>query len=266
MSVYFRSLCSSSSGNCLKLWDDETIILIDCGVKAQYRCHELLDAYVADLSRLAAVLITHSHGDHIAYPALRALSERGVCLRAHTHVVRQLEERLDLCNLYEPRRLKPFGDAVFEIGRFQIQPIPLPHSPGIPNFGFVIRHDSGRRRLKIIISTDFNDYRAVLPHALDANFIFVEANHDPELLRLYPNPNSAYHMSNPNTAGLLYEAVSKSKRPPQTVMLGHLSNQRNDKKLARAAIAEVFRRNHRDMDFTLHTAPLYEPSRIVEIA
>jgi phosphoribosyl 1,2-cyclic phosphodiesterase len=265
MTVFFRSLCSSSSGNCLKLWTEETTLLIDCGIKAQYRCHDLLDKHVDGPGKLDAVLVTHSHGDHIGYPALRALADRGVCLRAHTKVLRQLEERHKLRSLYPERCLKPFDDALFGIGEFRIQPIALPHSPGIPNFGFVIWHGAGSDRRKIVVCTDFNDPRAILPHSLDADFIFMEANHDLELLRLYPNPSSAYHLSNPRTGGLLYDAVSTSEKPPQAVMLGHLSDQRNDKALAHAAITEVFRRKGRDMDFALHTAPLYGPSRIVEI-
>ena len=90
MTVFFRSLCSSSSGNCLKLWTEETTILIDCGIKAQYRCHDLLDEHVGNVDRLGAVLVTHSHGDHIGYPALRALADRGVCLRAHKQVFRHV--------------------------------------------------------------------------------------------------------------------------------------------------------------------------------
>lgn len=266
MTVFFRSLCSSSSGNCLKLWTEETTILIDCGVKAQYRCHDLLDRHVDDPATLGAVLVTHSHGDHMGYPALRALADRGVRLRAHKQVFRQLQDRHNLCSLYQDRYLKPFDDAAFRIGPFRIQPIPLPHSPSIPNFGFVICHGTGRDRRKIVVCTDFHDPRAILPYALDADFIFVEANHDLELLRLNPNPNSAYHMSNPRTAGLLYDAISASKRPPQAVMLGHLSDQRNNKALARAAVTDAFRRNRRDMDFALHTAPLCEPSRVMEIA
>ena len=264
MTVSFRSLCSSSSGNCLKVWTEETTMLIDCGIKAQYRCHDLLDEHVDDPSKLGAVLITHSHGDHIGYPALRALGDRGVCLRAHTRVFGQLERRHGLRALYRDRYLKPFGDSIFRIGEFRIQPVPLPHSPGIPNFGFVIWHGSGPGRQKIVICTDFNEPKAMLPHAQDADFIFMEANHDLEWLRLYPNPNSAYHMSNPSTAQLLYDAISAGKSP-QGVMLGHLSDRRNDTTLARAAIMDVFRRNGRGMDFALHTAPLYEPSAVIEI-
>lgn len=264
MTVSFRSLCSSSSGNCLKLWTEETTILIDCGIKAQYRCHDLLDEHVDDPSRLAAVLITHSHGDHIGYPALRALGDRAVCLRAHARVFGQLERRHGLSGLCRNQYLKPFGDAVFRIGEFSIQPVPLPHSPGIPNFGFVIWHGSGPDRRKIVICTDFNDPRAILPHAVDADFIFMEANHDLDLLRLHPNPNSAYHMSNPTTAQLLYDAVSAGKSP-QAVMLGHLSDRRNDNTRARAATMDMFRRNSREVDFALHTAPLREPSRVVEV-
>ena len=32
MSLYFQSICSSSSGNCLALWSSKTRILIDCGL------------------------------------------------------------------------------------------------------------------------------------------------------------------------------------------------------------------------------------------
>ncbi len=86
MTVFFRSLCSSSSGNCLKLWSEETTILIDCGIKTQYRCHELLNKHVDDRNRLGAVLITHSHGDHIGYPALRLGRQGRVPSHAHAGV------------------------------------------------------------------------------------------------------------------------------------------------------------------------------------
>ncbi len=265
MSLFFQSLCSSSSGNCLKLWTPESTLLIDCGLKAQYRCHDLLDRHVPDLGRLGAVLITHSHTDHIGYPALRVLSERGVCIRAHRRVLRQVEDLLELCELHDDRYVKPFDESVFHIGAFAIQPVPLPHSPGVPNFGFVIRHGAGAEQRKIVVATDFNDPGALTPHVRDADFIFIESNHDPDLLRRYPNPNSAYHMSNPRTATLLYEAISASRKPPQAVMLGHLSDERNDRTIARAAVTDVFRRHERAVAFALHTAPLYEPSRIVEI-
>jgi phosphoribosyl 1,2-cyclic phosphodiesterase len=265
MSVSFQTLCSSSSGNCLRLWTRETMILIDCGVKAQCRCRELLDRHVPDSQRLAAVVVTHSHSDHIGYPAMRVLLERGICLRAHRRVLGQLGAELELCGPYDDRYVQPFDESVFQIGPFAIQAIPLPHSPGVPNFGFVIHCGSGPDQRKIVMATDFHAPGALAPHARDADFLFIEANHDPDLLRRYPNPSSAYHLSNPKTAELLCEVVTSSRRPPQAVMLGHLSRQRNDRTIALAAVEEAFRRRGMPLNFALHAAPLYEPSPIIEI-
>jgi hypothetical protein len=63
--------------------------------------------------------------------------------------------------------------------------------------------------------------------------LFVEANHDPELLRRHPNPASRYHLSNPQAAKLICHARKSSKSAPQTVILGHLSRERNTEDLAR---------------------------------
>ena len=45
--------------------------------------------------------------------------------------------------------------------------------------------------LKAAIAADFNRPEDVAPHLIDADFIFIESNHDLELLKKYYNPNSA---------------------------------------------------------------------------
>ena len=64
----------------------------------------------------------------------------------------------------------------------------------------------------IVICTDFYDPSDALPHLADADFVFVEANHDVQLLREYFNPNSRFHLSNGETARLLVQAIRAGGR------------------------------------------------------
>ena len=72
---------------------------------------------------------------------------------------------------------KPIGKGMHFRSGFPSAP--RPHAPGFPNYGFVITAG----KTKIIICTDFHDAEGVLEHFVDADFIFVEANHDLDLLR-----------------------------------------------------------------------------------
>ena len=57
-------LASGSKGNSTLIKTDKVNVLIDCGVTFQYLCSELslVDTRPSDLN---AILITHTHSDHI---------------------------------------------------------------------------------------------------------------------------------------------------------------------------------------------------------
>jgi phosphoribosyl 1,2-cyclic phosphodiesterase len=265
LSIFFQSLLSSSSGNCLALWTPTSSILIDCGVRVQRDCRALLEGHRTRAGNLDAVIVSHSHGDHMAYGSLRVLQREGIAVHAHKRVVRQLRDRHHLDDWDAPPRLRPFPGVPFEVGDFRVMPMEVPHAPGFPNFGFVITaRDRGRNR-RIVVCTDFHDYADVLAHFVGADFIFVEANHDLELLRLHPNHASAYHLSNVKTASLLCYAVRKSDSPPSAVMLGHLSEERNRKRMAVDEVKRLFERQRIQIGFTLDAAPAHRSSAVVEI-
>ncbi len=92
----------------------------------------------------------------------------------------------------------------------------------------------------------------------------MESNHDPQLLRDYPNPRSHYHLSNEKCGRLLSCALARSKHPPCAVMLGHLSEIRNRPNLARQKVLEVLDGTP-NRDLVLHVAPRYEPSEEITI-
>jgi len=264
MPTYFRSYCSSSAGNCLALWTRDSSILIDCGVRTLRDTRALLQQHRARRGDLHGVLVTHSHGDHVSKAALRVLGEEEVVLHCHRDVARQLRDRHE--NLADTGViLQAFPDGSFTMGDFRVSAFALPHAPGIPTFGFAIRAGHGSDRRKIVVCTDFNDFSGVLPHLEDADFVFVEANHDIGLLRRHPNPNSRYHLNNVKTAWLLAHAVRDGRRPPNRVVLGHLSEERNTAELALDEVRRVFTIQRQAVAFRLQAAPRHEPSRTMKV-
>jgi hypothetical protein len=161
--------------------------------------------------------------------------------------------------------MRAFPRGRFDVGDFRLMPIEVPHAPHVPNFGFVITTYNRGRTRTIVICTDFHQYGAVLPYFVDADFIFVEANHDLELLRLHPNHASRYHLNNVKTASLVHHAVRQSAAPPRAVMLGHLSEERNRRALAINEVARMFKRQGTRMAFHLDAAPARTASDVIEI-
>ena len=264
MAVQFQSLRSSSSGNCLMLRSDNTTVLLDCGIKTQRNCQELLDHYVGRRTRLDGVVISHAHGDHVCYSSLKVLDRCGIPIRCHEQVTDQIHAKhvqgWDLA-----ADIGRFSSSPFEVGEFHFRPIEIPHAPGFPTFGFVITCGKGKQRTKLVVCTDLHGGDAILDHCIDADFLFVEANHDLELLRRFPNYASAFHLGNAKAASLLCHARQRRAIAPQAVMLGHLSAQRNTDALALETVKETFATAGMPLDFHLDIAPRYEPSKVIRI-
>jgi phosphoribosyl 1,2-cyclic phosphodiesterase len=264
MTLRFQSLCSSSAGNCLVLWSDTTGVIIDCGLSSMRKARALLQN-LPDPRAVGAVIVSHMHGDHINRQSLRVIAEYGLPVKVHEQCLDQLRDRHIEGHRGHLPDLKTFSDNNFTIGDLTIQPFEVPHHPSYPNFGFAVRCRERHAWKHAVIVTDFHNGGSALEYFVDADFIFVESNHDPGLLAQYFNPNSRYHMSNPKTAELICASYSQSKRKPHTVMLGHLSEQRNTEHFALEEMRGAFRERGVRVDFNLFAAPLREVSRVVEI-
>ena len=261
MPLYFQSICSSSSGNCLALWSDTTKLLIDCGLSSMKRTRHALTSVFGDPAQIDSVLITHTHGDHISYYPLRVLDEYGLTVRLHDKSIDQLQEKHFNGYKFKNLNILSYKNRQFTVGDFCIKPFEVMHNPYYHTYGYQILYQNK----KIVIVTDFSDWNSVLGHFIDADFIFVESNHDLELLDIYYNPNSQFHMPNPDTAELLVNARKESRKAPQMIMLGHLSNQRNEPKIAIKETQNAFREVGMKMDFELKVAPLKELGVVVQI-
>lgn len=262
MSLYFQSICSSSSGNCLALWSEKTRIVVDCGLSSMKRTRQALCDLFGDPGNVDLLLLTHTHSDHVSYYPLRVFAEHGCTVRIHDDCVDQLKNKHFNGYGFDGLNIRPFKNRRFTAGEFSIKPFELVHNPYYPTYGYQIYY----KDKKIVIATDFCEWDGVFEYFLDADFLFVESNHDLELLRRYFNPNSRFHMPNPETAKLLLNVVSESSKPPKTVILGHISSQRNDPDLALAETVGVFEEAGRPIDFELLAAPLREYGEIVKIS
>ena len=260
MTLTFQTLCSSSSGNCLTLCSETTRLVIDCGLSSMRRTRQTLLPLHEEVP-ISAVLLTHVHGDHISHYPLRVLEQMNLPVRLHEACLEHLTQKHYNGQHFTSLNIEPFNETAFDIGDFRIRPFEIAHQPWVATFGYEIFHQDR----KIVIATDFCQWEKVLDRFVNADFIFVESNHDMELLRQYYNPNSRYHLPNRKTAELLMAAVDESTKTPAAVMLGHLSNQRNTPHLAVKETALAFEYAGRKIPFALSAAPLKDVGPVMRI-
>jgi phosphoribosyl 1,2-cyclic phosphodiesterase len=212
-------------------------------------------------SKIDSVLLTHIHSDHISYYPLRVLEEMLLPVHLSEDSMDQLKEKHFNGYGFKFLKLHPYNNRKFSIGDFLIKPFEVSHNPYYPTYGFELFYQD----IKAVIATDFNEWDSIFDRFVDADFIFVESNHDLGLLEQYYNPNSEYHMPNPDTAELLVNVVREGRKFPRVIMLGHLSSQRNKPKIAIKETATAFKKAGIEMQFELVSAPLKECCQVVKI-
>ncbi|MEN6384249.1 MAG: MBL fold metallo-hydrolase [Phycisphaerales bacterium] len=261
MPLRFQSLRSSSSGNCLLVQTDKTSILIDCGLGTMRQTREILSKNIENPAKIDAILISHLHSDHISYYPMRVLAEMGITLKVHKDCLEDLKRRHFRESGLEKLKVDSYETEKFQIGDLLIEPFRIPHHPHFLTHGFAIHYEDK----KIVAATDFRDTRDLESYFTDADMIFVESNHDLQLLRQFFNPNSLYHLPNPKTAKFLCDVIKKSRKNPSLVMLGHLSNQRNTPAIAIKELKAAFKQTGIDENLKVQTAPPYQSSQVIEI-
>lgn len=227
-------LGSGSSGNTAVLRSGGAAILLDAGLSARKTLQRLAAAGI-DPAEISAVLLTHEHGDHAG--GLPVLLQSLRCPVYATRLTAEEVRGQDPRNAAAEWRLFATGSS-FPLESFEVTAFSVPHDAADP-VGFTIRRES----VSIGILTDLGHVtRSVVHHVSGVDCLFVEANHDEELLhsdtkrpfsikQRILSPHG--HLSNRAAADLVAQARSERLRH---VVLGHLSRDCNTAELAIAAV------------------------------
>ena len=157
----FESLASSSSGNAYVVSDNDTRILLECGVS-----HKKLQKLAGfQLTEFQGVLVTHGHKDH-AKAAVELIS-RGMPVYMSQGTAEELET--EAANLIEDMEQ-------FNIGSFDIVPFATFHDAREP-LGFLIKSRIDGDVLAF--ATDTVNLRYKFP---GLNILAIEANYDKAIL------------------------------------------------------------------------------------
>jgi len=227
----FQSIGSGSSGNSYYIQTNEGAIMIDAGI-AERRLRKLTQQYGMTLGKVAAVLVTHHHIDHVR--ALAGLNQKenipvymteetkkGIFINRHITKKPRLE---DITTFY-------WGNT-FRLLDMNITPFSVPHDSR-DNSGFLITHDS----VRLCIVTDCGHWTdEIESHVSQATHLVLESNYDPLMLARGPYPlilqdrirGDNGHLSNPQAA----EVIARHCQHLKTIWLCHLSEKNNKPELA----------------------------------
>ena len=220
----YINFCSGSKGNCTLIETQQTRLIIDCGSTKSYLTQSL-HTWGVHLNTVDALLITHSHGDHIAQ--LKMFDSIPLC---YSPVA--LERRSSW--------ITPMPYVPFWIKDIQVTPIVLSHDSGL-TYGYVFEHN--HEKLVYVTDTGYLKERD-FEYIRNADYYLFESNHDVDMLmnttRPYPTKarilSDNGHLSNQDSSAILAAVIG-----PQTkeIVLAHLSEEANTPELARSVLLET---------------------------
>lgn len=255
-------LASSSKGNAYLVEHEGTVILIDCGLS--YReLRKRIDAKLCSsafnlqpstcLDMIQAVLITHSHGDHVD----------GLCTFLKKHDVPVYANMMTAETIIADKGI-PEDSFVcfengqeFEIGPLVINPFSIPHDTSDP-VGYLVKgsrirdQGSGAECECYFHGTDIGtplDSIGVKLH--EATIATLESNHDPVMLRtsgrapclIQRIAGPRGHLANCEAAELVKKFASPRLKK---LMLAHLSQDCNIPRFAEETMRETLAEMRRE--------------------
>lgn len=225
------SIASGSSGNCIYVGSDEANILVDAGISGKKIENGLKELSVEPKS-LDGILVTHEHIDHVAGLGVMAR-------RYHLPLYMTEKTAQAVCNIKSVGKIDHelfqviTPDRPFRIRDITIDATSIWHDAADP---VCYTMESGGVRASI--ATDMGNYHEGIVEKLKgSDILFIEANHDINMLQVGPYPyylkrrilSNRGHLSNERSGQLLCDIMTENTRE---VFLGHLSKDNNYSELA----------------------------------
>lgn len=233
-----KVLSSGSKGNSTYIETDSIKILIDAGNSCKYITNKLEKINVS-LGELDAILLTHTHSDHIN--GLKVLAKKINC---PIYMTQGMHSDLNYIENY-----KLIESDKVEIDDLLIHIIKTSHDAP-DSVGYVLENKGNS--LVYITDTGYinKKYFELLSNK---NMYIIESNHDVEMLTNGSYPfelkkrilSDKGHLSNYDCAKYLSKFVGKNTK---YIMLAHLSEENNTKDLALKTLNDRFLKEDIDID------------------
>ena len=233
-------LASGSKGNCTYIEYNNTKILIDLGTTSLYAEKKLKDIDV-DPTDIKAILITHTHVDHIN--GLKVFIKKynpKIYLSEIMH--KELKNDIILNN-YE------YIDGDFTIDDLKINVIKTSHDTEDSN-GYIV--ESSDSSIVYITDTGYINQKN-FKKLINKNVYIFESNHDVEMLMNGRYPYNIKqrilgdkgHLSNKDAGYYLSKLIGDNTKQ---VILAHLSHDNNTDEIALKTVKEELKTNEIEFD------------------
>jgi len=221
------NICSGSAKNSTLIYDDKTIILIDCGAGIR-EINRTLKSINKDIDDIDFVFITHNHIDHIKnlkyFDFDKIYAVKDIVLIDNLHYLKHFEE--------------------YDFDNFLITPLELSHDvKGIS--GFLIKN--GKEKLAYITDTGYIPFKT-LELIKNLDYYYFESNHNIQMLMCSNRSDSlkarivgSYgHLSNEQAGIYLSYLIGKKTKK---ILLAHLSEECNDPMICLDEVKDILLKN-----------------------
>ncbi len=225
----FSPLFSGSSGNCSVVSAGGTNILVDAGMTGKAIVSALDDVGLSPQD-ISAIVVTHEHIDHVkGVGVLSRKFDIPVYANEGTWVAAS-----PLIGTIAMRNIRTFVTGQdFYVGDIDVTPFPVSHDAAEP-VGY--RFFNKGVRLVCMTDTGFAPQR-LRDEAAGADLIYLESNHDIDMLKNGPYPyqlkkrilSDKGHLSNDAAGELLTKLYTTGVR---RAILAHLSSENNTERTA----------------------------------
>lgn len=225
----FSPLYSGSSGNCSIVSSGGTSVLVDAGMPGRAIVSALEDVG-ADPKKLAGIVVTHEHSDHIK--GIGVISRKfDIPVYANEGTWKAMAPMIGDIAM---RNIRTFVTGQnFYIGDIDLTPFPISHDAAEP-----VGYSFFAKGARLVYMTDTGHItKALQETAAGADLLFLESNHDIDMLKNGPYPyllkkrilSEKGHLSNAAAGDMLTSLYTTGVR---RVILAHLSRENNTESVA----------------------------------
>lgn len=231
-------LSSGSKGNTTFIESGNTKILIDIGNTCKY-VTEKLKGIGIEPSEIDAILITHTHSDHIN--GLKVFTNK---YNPKVYFSNKMQEELEYINNYSIIK-----EGLLELNDLTIHIIKTSHDAS-DSYGYII--ESNDKSIVYITDTGYINHK-YFNLLSNKNIYILESNHDIEMLNNGPYSFSLRqrilgdkgHLSNYDCSKYLSNFIGNNTK---CIMLAHLSQDNNTPNIAYDTLIERLNNNNQTVD------------------